>query len=415
VPEEPGLLHNRDYVGWLVGESLSTLGTSLSTFAYPLLILFATGSAAKTGIVAAAANVGSLLTLLIGGVLADRWSRRTILIVGRLVEMVVVSTVAVAVLAGHVVLVHVAAAGLVEGAVVGITSGADRAALRRLVPSGDFARAASQQYGRDMGVRVVGPPLGGVLFSAARAVPFIGDAVSYLAAVAGVLAIRRPLGPDRKADVEREPLLRSAIGGLHYVARHPYLRFVACWAAAVNMLGSGLSLLVILLVRASGGGAQAIGGTQAIAAVGGLIGAFASGWIIRRLPGRRLAIALSWCITAAAFGMAVVGTPWAIGAMMAVVSLVAVPLNVVFETYEMQIIPDAMLGRVSTAVDLGANGLRWVAPLAIGLIVDATSAATAALVWGIAFALIAVIVQVNRSLHLLDQSVEQVAGESATL
>jgi hypothetical protein len=54
-------------------------------------------------------------------------------------------------------------------------------------------------------------------------------------------------------------------------------------------------------------------------------------------------------------------------------------------------------------------------PAAIGLIVDATSAATAALVWGIAFALIAVAVQVTRSLHLLDQPVEQVAAESATL
>jgi hypothetical protein len=51
-----GLWHNRDYLGWLAGETLSTLGTSLSTLAYPLLI---------------------------GGALADRYSRRMLLIVGQ--------------------------------------------------------------------------------------------------------------------------------------------------------------------------------------------------------------------------------------------------------------------------------------------------------------------------------------------
>lgn len=409
MSDRDGLWRNHDYVGWLAGETLSTLGSSLSTFAYPLLILFTTHSAAQTGVVAAAGNVGWLVTMLVGGVLADRYSRRTLLVAGPLVQVAVVGSVAAAVLAGHVVLVHIAAAGLVDGAIVGVTSGASHAALRRLVAPQEFSRAAAQLHARDMGVRVVGPSVGGVLFSAAPALPFVADAVSFLAAVAGVVSIRRPLGPDRREEEQREPLLGAMMRGLRYVIRHPYLRFVACWVAVMNMLGAGLMLLVILLVRALGGGAATIGGTQALGSIGGVVGALVSGRVIRRFAGRSLVIALSWCIAAAAFAMAVVPTPWGIGAMLAVVSFVAVPLNVVLATYEMQIIPDAMLGRVSTAIDFAANGLRWVAPLLVGAVVEATSASSAAVVWGTAFVAVALVVPLNRSLHVLDQPIEEVA------
>lgn len=400
---------NRDYVGWLVGESLSTFGTSLSRFAYPLLILFATHSPARTGIVAAASNVGALATVLVGGALADRYSRRMLLVVGPIVQALIVGSVAVAVAAGHVVLVHVALAGLVDGAVVGVTTGAGRAALRRIVTPKQYPTAVSQYFMRDMGTRVAGPPLGGVLFAVSRALPFVADAVSYLAAVVGIAVVRRPLGPDPVEASEREPLSRSVASGVRFLLGNGYLRFLAWWAAVMNMLGAGLMLLVILLVRERGGGAAVIGGTQAIGAIGGIVGALVTGWIVRRLAGRMLVIALSWTMAAAAFAMSAL-PPWGIGVMVSVTSFVAVPLNVTFDTYEMQIIPDAMLGRVSTTIDLAANGLRWLAPLTIGFIVEASSARIATLVWGAAFVVVTLLVMVNRSVHVLDRPLDEVAA-----
>lgn len=406
--DEKSLWRNRDYVGWLVGETLSTLGTSLSTFAYPLLILFATHSPARTGIVAAAANIGSLATVLIGGALADRYSRRMLMIVGPILQALVVLSVAVAVLAGHVVLAHVAAAGFVDGAIVGVTNAAGRATLRRLVSRKQYPSTVSQYFIRDSGVRIAGPPLGGVLFAASRALPFIVDAVSYVAAVLGAAAIRRPLGPDPVEAAERESLPKAVAAGVRFVLGNGYLRFLAWWAATMNMLGSGLMLLVILLVRARGGGAAVIGGTQAIGAVGGILGALVTGWVVRRLAGRFIVIALSWAMAAAAFAMSALPA-WGIGLMVSVVSFVAVPLNVTFDTYEMQIIPDAMLGRVTTTIDLVANGLRWAAPLTVGLLVEATSAQTTALIWGGAFVVVTLLVMANRSVRVLDRPVTEVA------
>lgn len=402
------LWRNRDYVGWLAGETLSTLGTSLSTFAYPLLILFATHSPARTGIVAAAANIGSLATVLIGGALADRYSRRMLMIAGPIAQALVVASVAVAVAAGHVVLAHVAVAGFVDGAIVGVTRAAGRAAIRRLVTPQQYPTVVSQYFMRDSGVRIAGPPLGGVLFAVSRALPFVVDAASYVAAVLGAAAIRRPLGPDRVDGSERESLRSAVAAGVRFLLGNGYLRFLAWWAAVMNMLGSGLMLLVILLVRARGGGAALIGATQAIGATGGILGALVCGWVIRRLAGRSLVIALSWTMAAAAFAMSALPA-WGIGLMVAVTGFVAVPLNVTFDTYEMRIIPDAMLGRVTTTIDLAANGLRWAAPLTVGLLVESTSAQTTALIWGGAFVVVTLLVMTNRSVHALDRPVTEVA------
>jgi MFS family permease len=405
-----GLWRNRDYVGWLAGQTLSTLGTSVSTFAYPLLVLFETGSAAKTGVVAAAANIGSLSTLLVGGVVADRYSRRRLIIVGALVQAAVVGSVAIAVLAGHVVLAHVSAAGLVDGAVVGITIGAERATLRRVVPAPDYPAATSQMWARDMAVRVVGPPLAGLLFAAARWLPFLCDAASYAGAVVGIGAVRRPLGPDADEATVGEPLRHSLAAGFAFLRGNAYLRFEAVWSAAMNLLASGLTLLVILLVRSLGGDARVIGGVQALAMTGALVGAFASGWVMRRFAGRALFLALSWSLGVACFAIATVGSPWGIAAVQAVVLLLIVPLNVVMETYELQIIPDAMVGRVGNTITLAANGLRWCAPLAVGFLVEATSPVRAVEIWGIALLVVALAAQANRSLHVLDQPIDRVVA-----
>jgi hypothetical protein len=182
--------------------------------------------------------------------------------------------------------VHVALAGLVDGAVVGITNDAGRAALRRLVSADQYATASSQYWIRDMGTRVAAPPLGGLLFSVSRALPFLADAVSYLAAVVGIAFVRRPLGPDPVDASEREPLSRSIASGVRFLLGNDYLRFLAWWAAVMNMLGPGLMLLVILLVRARGGSAAVIGGTQALGSIGGVAGALAAGWVVRRMAGR---------------------------------------------------------------------------------------------------------------------------------
>jgi hypothetical protein len=299
---------------------------------------------------------------------------------------------------------------LVDGAVGGMTTGAERATLRRVVPASDYPAATSQLWARDMAVRVVAPPLAGIMFSAARWLPFLADAASYVGTVAGIAAVRRPLGPEADESPAHEPLRDSLSAGFGFLRGNAYLRFESVWSAAMNLLASGLSLLVILRVRDLGGDARMIGGVQAIAMTGALVGAFTSGWVMRRFAGRALFLALSWALGAACFVMAALPNPWALGVVQAVVLLLLVPLNVVMDTYELRIIPDAMIGRVSSTITLASNALRWAAPLTVGFLVQATSSVRAMLVWGIALLVVALLSQVNRSLHVLDQPIDEVVA-----
>ena len=75
-PPSPSLWRDRDYLGLWTGDAISSLGTSMSSIAYPLLVLFSTGSVARAGVITAATMIGALCTTLWGGALADRVSRK---------------------------------------------------------------------------------------------------------------------------------------------------------------------------------------------------------------------------------------------------------------------------------------------------------------------------------------------------
>jgi MFS family permease len=402
------LWRNRDYTGWWIGETVSEFGTALSTVAFPLLILAVTGSAARAGFVGSAEGIGALVTMLLGGALADRFSRRTILIAGPLAQAVVVSTVVAAVATGHVNIAHLTAVGFVQGVVSGLTGGAGFAALRRVVPAAQLPTAFAQSQGRMMAIRLAGPTSGGFLFAIARWVPFLGDAVSFLAATVGVAFIRTPLGPDPEERVPGEPVLASIRAGFRYIRGNAYLRFLTAWAALSNASIGGILLLIIVLVRHHHGSATLVGAVTSLGAVGGLAGSLFSPRIARRVPGRLLVITVSWLMALGPVCMAVVPWPWAIGALLALMMFLIGPINVVFGTYEARMIPDALMGRVSSAINFGAASIRWLGPLAAGYLAATFGPTAATLVLAGVLTAIAASTLVARGLHVLNQPIDQV-------
>jgi len=409
--EEPllPLWHRRDYVGWWIGDTVSSLGTAVSTVAYPLLMLLETGSAAEAGIVSAAGAVGMLATLLIGGVLADRFSRRTLLLTGPLLQALAVSTVAGAVVLDRVSVVHVAAVGLVQGIIGGLTSGAARPALRRIVPPVQLTAAFSQLQARHMAVRLVGPTVGGLLFSVARWVPFAADAISFLASAAGVLLIRTPLGPDPSDHAARTSIRGDIMTGLRFIRGSSYLRFLAVWTSLMNASAAGLLLLITVLVTDRGGGPATVGAMHSLGAVGGLAGALLAGGIVKRLPGRTSMLTMGWITTAVFIGIALVPLPWQIGALFAALLFLVAPINVIFETYELRMIPDELTGRVSTAIDFCAGSLRWLGPLAVGLVASRWGAVPATLGLAVIVGGLALTSHLVSGLRVLDRPIDTVA------
>jgi MFS family permease len=407
------LWRNRDYVAWWTGNTLSALGTSVSAIAYPLLVLYLTGSVGKAGLIGSANLIGILVTALWGGALADRVSRRGILIVGPLVEALTLGAVAVLVRTGYAGLPVLAAAALVSGLCAGVVLGASTPALRRIVSKEQLAAANGQAMARDMAAQLAGSPLGGFLFAAAHWLPFGADAISYVCAAAGALGIRRPLGPDRV--VQRAPITvtRDIADGIKFVKDQPFLRFVVLTASVMNMLEQAFLLLLIATVRHRGGTPAMVGVVISMMVVGGLLGSPFASVVTRRFRARLLLCGAVWSIAAGVAAAALVPQVWEIAAVVALTQVAVVPVNVVLQTYVMQLIPDGFLGRVAAVNRFGAYALEWSGPLLAGLLALLFGVPSGLLALLIFLVPLAVIVSISGALDILDTPIGKVAELSA--
>ena len=380
--KQPSLWRNRDYMGWWTGTLLSTVGSSTSAMAFPLLVVFATGSVFQAGVIAAAGRIGLLVTMLWGGALADRYSRRAILVAIPLAQAALMGVVAYSVRSGHVPVVLLSAAALGNGLLVGVKSGSILPALRRIVPREQFAARAAQEQGQAMAAQLAGSPLAAFLFVAARWLPFGADALSFVFASLGSAVIRRPLGPDRAEPAPgsgRRGVLGDIREGFRIVRRQDFLRYTTVWVAVTNLVGSSFMLLLIALLRQRGAGPRTIGVTNAAVLCGGVLGSLAAGLIIRRLRARRVFLLGGWIYVASLALAAVAGRPWQVGAAACAFTFASVPTVSVWEAYTARLVPDRLTGRVGSVSTFGAQSLAWVGLLLAGWLVDRFGAPTAVL------------------------------------
>ncbi|HEU5352824.1 MAG TPA: MFS transporter [Actinocrinis sp.] len=404
----PSLWANADYRGWWTGNTVSALGTSISAIAYPLLVLFATGSVAKAGLITAANLIGTLATTLWGGALADRISRKAILVFGPLVQAAVLAVVALIADTKHAQVPYLAAAALLSGLCAGLIAGATTPALRRIVPKDQLPTATAQAMGRDLAAELLGTPVGGFLFAVSRWFPFAADAVSFLFASLGAMAIRRPLGPDRDGREEGSTLLQDVKAGIGFVRGQPFLRFVVIWGAVLNTLLQAFTLLFIALVRYRGGGPTAVGVVSAVALVGGVLGAVLGPAVARQVRARYVMYGAAWAFVGTTALVSVVPKPWEIGAVTLLAMLTMVPLNVVLESYVVRIVPDAFSGRVAAVTRFGTQALHWTGPLLAGLLAAVFGVPGGTLALLILLVPTALALHLTGALALLDRPLEEV-------
>ncbi|MER7004906.1 MFS transporter [Dactylosporangium sp. NPDC000555] len=396
-------------MSWWIGNGLSALGSSMSTLAYPLLVLYTTGSVARAGALTAANLIASQLMTLVGGGLADRISRRAVMITGSLVQAGALGTVALFARGGPVSMPALLAAATVSGLATGLTFGVSAPVLRRLVGTGRIGQATAQGLGRDLTAQLLGSPLGGALFAVARWLPFLADAISFVLAALGVALIRKPLGPDRAERERRVPVTADIADGVRLVLRHPYLRFTVVWGALLNAAAQGFFLLLIALVRHRGGGPATIGAVNATALLGGVLGSIAGPLALRRLPARRILTSAMWVFAVSFAAVTLVPRPWQIGAVLLVAMTAMVPLNVVLESYEVRVVPDGYSGRVTAVTRFGMQSVQWAGPLLAGVLADHYGLRAAILVPLAVVVVLAVALHLSRStLAILDGPLAQV-------
>jgi len=103
----PSLWRNRDYMLLWSGQMVSSIGTEVSTLAFPLLILALTGSPATAGFAGALRALPYLVFSLPAGALIDRWDRKRVMILcdsGRALSMI---SIPIALAFGHLSILQI--------------------------------------------------------------------------------------------------------------------------------------------------------------------------------------------------------------------------------------------------------------------------------------------------------------------
>lgn len=238
VPRRPlALWQNRDYLLLWSGQTISSIGSGVSELAFPLLVLAFTHSPAQAGFAGALRMLPYFIFTLPGGALIDRWDRKRVMILCDAGRALSLASIPVALFLGHLTIVQLYLVSLIEGSLYVFFDLAETASLPRVVPTEQLPAAISQNQVTFGITTLLGPPLGGVLYTVGRAVPFLTDAVSYLASVLSLLFIQTKFQMERVVAPRR--LWTEMVEGMKWLWHQPLLR-------AMAFLNSGWSSLRLI-------------------------------------------------------------------------------------------------------------------------------------------------------------------------
>jgi DHA3 family macrolide efflux protein-like MFS transporter len=231
------------------GQSISVLGSRLTSFALSVWLFKRTGSVTLFGWAVVLLTVPGVLVAPLAGALVDRWSRRRVLILTNASAALVTLAAALLVLGGRFELWHLGVI-LAAGSVVGsFQQPAYLTAVTLLVPKQGFGRASGLTQLSLAGARVVAPALAGVLVQT-MGLPavLLVDFATFLVALATLLGVRLP-EPSPSAEAAGRPSLRQEIlDGWRYIGQRPGLVWLMGFFTCDGFLMSMLEVLMLPLI-----------------------------------------------------------------------------------------------------------------------------------------------------------------------
>jgi MFS family permease len=338
-------LRHRPYRIYFAGQFLSLVGTWMQSAALAWLVYDLTGSKAMLGFVSLAGSIPTVLLSTWGGVLADRYPRRRILVACQLGLAIQAVALSALVLTEGVHVAHLMALAAALGLVSGIEMPTRQAFVVEMVGREDLMNAIALNSAVFHAARILGPALAGVLIGAVG--PgwcFLANGLSYGAIVAALLAMRLTGASPRRAEGSAWSL---AAEGFRVVLRSPAIVTMLALLLVVGVFGWSYVVLMPAIARDDlGAGPEGYGALMSAVAVGSVVGALAVA-SLREVRDGRLLIAGSALLFAAAAALLSGTRRYAVA--VAVLPFAGFALTAFFSatnTLVQSAAPDALRGRV---------------------------------------------------------------------
>ncbi|MGH3115541.1 MAG: MFS transporter [Gaiellales bacterium] len=351
-----GMLRQRDYGLFWLGESINRLGTAVVGVVLPLFALNALHAGpVSIGLLTAAAWTPWLLIGLPAGALVDRMPPRPVLVGASAVSAGVLIALTVAAWAGMASIPLLLVAALLVGGAGVFASTASVVYWPSLVTKGDLVEGNAKLQASESAALILGPSLGGLISQAAG--PATGVFAPAIAFVWSTLCIAGiPRKDEFVAREEKTGLLHDIREGVRIVGRDALLRVMTANAMLANLAGSATEVLVLVfLARTVGVSSGMVGLLLALWGVGGLIGALLACRVAAAIGTARTLVVTA--VFAAPFALLMPlttpgpGLAWfAIGA---IVPLTGVTMyNTVAGAFRQNYCTPATLGRVTATMKL---------------------------------------------------------------
>jgi MFS family permease len=267
------LRRSRDYRLFWAGSLVANLGLWIQTIALGWLIYDLTRKASWLGTVSFVGNAPTFVLGLLGGAIADRASRRTIMIVALLALASSATALAAMAAFGLITIWRVIALAVMTGTANAVYTPAMHSSVPSLVQEDDLLEAISLNSVQFNLARAVGPALAGLLYGG------IGPAGCFAINASGFLTLAVIIGrlnlPPRPV-VAQPSLARALREGMGYVRRHRVIGPAMLLAAVMSLFGFPYIIMMPALARdVLGLDATGLGWLMAAVGAGAVVGGLA--------------------------------------------------------------------------------------------------------------------------------------------
>ena len=329
-------------------QSLSTLGSGMTSYALTLWLYQKTGLALETAMLQICTFAPYVLMSIFAGALSDRWNKKLTMLGCDL--FAAMSTVAVLVLAltGRLAGWHLYLINAFNGLMNTIQRPAGEVAATMLIPKESYQRTSGLRSLSDSLNNILTPVFATAVFSFGGLSAVIAVDLITFAAAFTVLGMFIKIPEPQSAQKEKTSLLRSAREGLSWLKSKPVVLYLILFLAGINLVASAYNaVLPAMILSKQGGGKAALGLVNAAVGAATLVGSMIV--MAARKPKDRVRmiwLSLFLSMSTENFLLAFGKTPlvWCIGA---VCGWIAIPymganLDVILRTE----IPENMQGRV---------------------------------------------------------------------
>jgi MFS family permease len=348
--------NNPNFRLYWCGALTSNVGTWMQMVAQGWLVYQLTSSAFMLGAVGFAQSLPILLFSLFGGVLADRFERRRLMVWTQTGMMVLAFALAFLTLRGVITIWHILAIAFLNGTVNAFNTPVRQSIVSDLVRREDLQNAIAINSTQFQLSRSLGPALAGATLAlVGPGWCFFINAMSFVAVIWTLLAMDVPPLPARR----RSSTFSSIKESFLYVRSEPTVFALLLIAAIPSLFGQPYQqMLPALSEGVLRAGPTGLGVLQSAAGLGAVAGSLTIASLARS---RRSGMTLIGAVILLGFALEVFGLSrvfWASSAVLFVVGFAQMSYNALNQTFLQQQLPDEMRGRVLALLTLTTFGLQ---------------------------------------------------------